>query len=777
MLLILIILLLNTPVQMGQKPSLPGDLPDPSFLYQPYAKQKAQVVSRLENLLSPTLGHPAVVTSGKRFAIWTAKKPTQITLIPANECLDDYIIKKFSSKAYKLKPQQVLYRTVAFTPQNLPRGTYHLKITLFSKTNKNIETREPNAVRNLGHFNPHEQSFSILLFSDHQLRDPSWKLQNGLKAPASFPHHDQDKENLSIAYQGLAEIRLLNPDFTVHLGDLLFGLDFAEEYQEAFDLFSRSGFSTFMIPGNHDGYAKYNINLPSFSKISFGFLKCRKLFPKNKNDWIKIWNFLTCMYSDLKNIIFNNLDSDGLVFWKKILGPLEYSQSIGKFHLIFINSYGGTPERRHSFSIYIKLFDYHLGAPAVDNYGGYLSEKSLKWIENELKFASNNKLTPLIFSHHDPRGNLDKTPYHKNEPFPTSPIGIGHFEEWNFDDDWDSNPKDNRKIETTTDNSAIKLLKLLAEYGGYFFSGHIHKDHQNIYKQGDKIRDIKLEKDLSFVKITTAASSRKDNGYWGYRLIRANPDGSIDLKPFAKKNYSIATGNLWLEQSKEDENKFSLYHSLPAGVELTLNRCLPYSENGYKIEGPAKTGLEFIRTQVIERFKAKNYRFILKTGSDNTPYKTPEVEKFSIKKASNNHPPQIIFTVNGEKLQPGQKVITPVTIDARPSKDPDKDSLFSPLWEVENNQIRKYFVKVDANLPSTGEEIHFSICDRFGACSRKSLKVYPPAKIAKKTSALGCGCQCLFITGTSSTAVILLLLIILFYTRKRISSSKKQKTS
>ncbi|MGM0596740.1 MAG: metallophosphoesterase family protein [Myxococcota bacterium] len=773
----LIILLFSAPFKIGHHPSLPGDLPDPSFLYHPYAQQKTQVDPRLENLLSPTIGHPAIVRSGKRFAIWTAKKPARITLIPVNECLDDYIIKKFTSKVHKLKPQQVLYKTLAFTPQNLPRGTYHLKITFFSKTNKKEETHEPNAIRNLGHLNPFEQSFSILLFSDHQLRDPSWKLQNGLKAPESFPHHDQDKENLSITHQGLAEIRLLDPDFTVHLGDLLFGLDFNEEYQEAFDLFSRSGFSTFMIPGNHDGYAKYNVKLPSFSKFSLGFLKCRKLFPKDKENWFKIWNFLTCMYSDLKNNIFNNLDSDGLVFWKKILGPLEYSQSLGKFHLIFINSYGGTPERRHSFSIYIKLLDYHLGAPAVDNYGGYLSEESLKWIQKELDFAQKNKLTPLVFSHHDPRGNLDKNPYNKNEPFPTSPIGIGHFEEWNYDDDWDSNPEDNRKKETATNNSGIKLLKLLAQYGGYFFSGHIHKDHQNKYKQGDKIRGIKLEKDLSFVKITTAASSRKDEGYWGYRIIRANPDGSIDLEPFAKQDHSMAAGNLWLEQSKEDENKFSLYHSLPAGVELTLNRCLPYSEKGYKVETAAKTGVEFIKARAVERFKAKNYKFYLKIGKDDSPYNTPEVEKITIKKASNNNPPQIAFTVNGKKLQPEQKIIAPVIIDARTSKDPDKDFLFDPLWEVENNQIRKYFIKVDTNLPAKGQEIHFSICDRFGACSKKSLKVYPPVKIAKKNSGLGCGCQCLFITGTSSTAGILLLLMILFYTRKRISSSKKQKKS
>ena len=47
------------------------------------------------------------------------------------------------------------------------------------------------------------------------------------------------------------------------------------------------------------------------------------------------------------------------------------------FRFIGLNTMDGSPERRHAYSFFVDAFDLHLGAPFVDNYGGYLSPAQL----------------------------------------------------------------------------------------------------------------------------------------------------------------------------------------------------------------------------------------------------------------------------------------------------------------------------------------------------------------------------------------------------------------
>src|SRR5579859_6943046 len=125
-----------------------------------------------------------------------------------------------------------------------------------------------------------------------------------------------------------------------------------------------------------------------------------------------------------------------------MFGPPFYSFDAGKLHVIALNTYSGTPERRHSYSFYVDAFDLHLGAPAVDNYGGYLTDGELDWLEKDARAAFEAGKTVLVFGHHDPRGNREagaNRRFHHDNPFPTDPISLEGFQEWNYDSSsWDS---------------------------------------------------------------------------------------------------------------------------------------------------------------------------------------------------------------------------------------------------------------------------------------------------------------------------------------------------
>ncbi|MBU1241886.1 metallophosphoesterase [Myxococcota bacterium] len=739
---------------------LPGDLPLSAQNDAPPAAQEQPVAVRIRQLRSPTIGFPAILNSGGRFAIWSTRKPASARLLPADGCGAPQIL-------VLSMPTSVadgrMFRTEAGVPGLAPRAAWHLEVVWDDGT----RTEEPLAVRLLGW--PVDGPFRFAVMTDHQLLDPSWEIGDTALAPGKRPSYGEKKANLVMTEQIFSELRLLDPDMVVHLGDLLFGLKFPEEYESMFRRIAKSRLVSYYIPGNHDAYATYSVRLPDLGALALGFVQCRSKMPKNldfKASWFEIWTFLSCMYTDLKDELFSHLVSDGLEHWKATLGPVNHAQVRGRFHFIFLNTYGGTNKRRHSFSIYAKMFDRHIGAPMVDNYGGSLGEAELSFVRDQLAQATAAGRTPVVFGHHDPRGNTDETPYHQNEPFPTDPVGIKHFEEWNYDGAWDSDPDDKRGRETAQDNSGVELVKLLAASGGYYISGHLHKDGQWSYAAGEAVtRSIRAQKPLTFVKVTTAAGSTKDGSRWGYRMFTAQPDGTLDLSPLVPGRKSIPGGNFWVETRLEDvRGEVRVYNALPVPLTLHVPLCLPVDAAGYRLKSGAGLGQPLEAAPFAgEGFTRFVYRLQAPTGA--TVFSAPGVLDLVLSPAEGNRPPEVRLSADGRPVTSGADVPLPRRLDASGTTDPEQD----PLGEA-------HFLMGDQVIPglqwepgSVGQGgFSFAVRDDAGAWTFIKGTLVANRKPPRAPGSRGCGCNCTFASTAGSGFGLLLIGLAFLLFRRRL---------
>jgi len=142
----------------------------------------------------------------------------------------------------------------------------------------------------------------------------------------------------------IKEINLLNPDFVVITGDLVYGRflffgNYKRQYGKCWEILQEFDVPIYLCPGNHDGYIQ--------------------------------------------------MGEDGFKYWKKYFGPLYYSFDYGDTHFVCVNSYNWTDRMRRSF-LFIPL-----------NWGGCIQEKQLRWIERDLDFHGNAKLK-FILLHHNP---------------------------------------------------------------------------------------------------------------------------------------------------------------------------------------------------------------------------------------------------------------------------------------------------------------------------------------------------------------------------------------
>lgn len=557
-------------------------LHDPGYSTRP-TRQREGVVRHVDRIVSPTLTFPALVRAGGRFAILLraplgsdgkplpAPAPSSYTL----ELLRRGQPPPLRCRARRVTRTGALLELEVEAPTTLARDVYDLHVM-----GPGVEDRQPNAVRAHGSSPPSRYRFALV--TDHQLWDPSFKLRGRELNAGVYPRRASDLANVAAARAGFAELSLLDPDFVLHTGDLSFGLDFQREVAEARELLVQSRLPVFAVPGNHDGYADYVVRLRGGAlTLVSGALGCRRHL-EGELDWGKVWVFITCVYGDVKGQLYADLHRDGLVHWARQLGPPAYAFDHGRVRFVGINTYDGTPERRHAFSIYMDAFDLKLGVPSVDNYGGYLTADQLRFIRREARRATARGQTLVVFGHHDPRGNAEGQAYHANEPFPTDPLSFGGFEEWNYDSSaWDSDPSDARRAETALRHSGTELCAILAEHGGYYLSGHIHKDQRAVYPAGAMLCGARVRRRVEFVRTTTASSSCRDGAHWGYRLIEVE-GGELRGIDYAPEHGlgSIPIGNLWLERRSAEE--LELVTGLPRPTQVAPRFELPTTGEGHR---------------------------------------------------------------------------------------------------------------------------------------------------------------------------------------------------
>ncbi len=304
------------------------------------------------------------------------------------------------------------------------------------------------------------------------------------------------------ARRAIDEINLLHPSFVIITGDLVFGqlypFEYAIEYKKLYEILQDFDVPIFLCHGNHDGYVQSG--------------------------------------------------QDGFRLWKQYFGWLNYSFDYGEAHFVMANSYDWPYKSRVAISY------------AAINWGGYVSDEQLKWIENDLK-KSNARLKVLAL-HHNPLWD-------------TSNDSLLH------------NPYYNRQ----------NLLRIIWQNGvDAVLDGHVHYD------------DVEVVNNTLFITTTTVASSlSSSDAYWGYRLMGVRNWNIVSYNYKAPKfsipsyhiNYSTGKYNARIENSLDMDIKVQVsFHvenksySVENG-EIVRERCRGDRKEIY-IEAtiPARTSLE-----------------------------------------------------------------------------------------------------------------------------------------------------------------------------------------
>jgi hypothetical protein len=316
----------------------------------------------IKHLVYPVLGFPSLVevsgTIGVKVLLpdggatndWQASLETSASLAPEQVTLAVTGNQEFD-------PQTNVYTVEVQVPAGTLPGVYDLILSSASFTLTNGQPdRQPNAVRVLrpGRTNP-----SFVVIADSQLEDV------------------RTTESPDRLRAMLAEIRLRDPDFCLFVGDMCFGSDYGQEYEQNWSIYSQSGLAIFYVPGNHDGYA-------------------------------------TVVAPDDPTSAPGELQRDGLNYWRRYIGPTVYSFDWLGLHFVGMNSMGGPPDRRNALGI------------VAGNYGGFVDPDALDWIEQDVANATTRGQQSVLFLHHDPSAAL--TPDSQAYPLPTPTTA---FQSWN----------------------------------------------------------------------------------------------------------------------------------------------------------------------------------------------------------------------------------------------------------------------------------------------------------------------------------------------------------
>jgi hypothetical protein len=729
---------------------------------------------RIEQIIAPTLTSPALVRYTGRFKVTLRYRkalnkkgnPLLTRLLSWSVTL-----RRRSAKAHfscKVLSVDIVgkhhVKVTVQVPHTLARDLYDLGVM-----GPGIDDQQPNAVRVHGSSQPERFRFAVL--ADHQLWDPSFKVSGRQLNSGAYPRGEKVKhDNLAITNQTMAELRLLDPEFVLYLGDLIFGVNYPTEYDEAHALLREARLPIYAVPGNHDAYANYVVKLKgNAAGLVAGALGCRRHLGGDLS-WGKAWVFISCVYGDVKQHLYADLHRDGLVFWQRQFGPAVHAFDHGRLRFVGINTYDGTPERRHAFSIYMDVLDLHLGAPAVDNYGGYLTAPQLRYIGEQAELATKRGQTLVVFGHHDPRGNAAGQRFHPNEAFPTDPISTAGFEQWNFDaKGWDSDPKDGRGAETSAAHSGHALLRILARHGGYYLSGHVHKDSRKVYTPGSSILGVKVTRRLEFISTTTAASSARDGSYWGYRVIEVDRQQlkAVDYAP-EHKLASIPSGNIWVDPQDPKAGPRAervLHSSLPRPTRASLRWSLPATKQGYRFRVAAGGGegiddplAMLAKAPVVDQVQLEGERAIYgvtlllpAAPFPPKPGNKPRQTRLRAFVARDNTPPEprLEISVGALRMQPLEdhfevEVGQHLVLSAARSSDPQGDRIIGTYWRLGQSGTARGAQVAQRFMTSGAQRIELTLMDEAGAVSTvvRTIEVRPPRPPSPRSPSTGCGGCC-----------------------------------
>ncbi|MFC1654291.1 PKD domain-containing protein [Myxococcota bacterium] len=762
------------------------DLFDPGYLSRPPTPQSEPPTAPLSAIAAPSSSAPALVSWGETFSVTVQLPPGVDPGRPEEWVVALTTRTKTSGGEWIGQPVDLRYVLsveevrVATTPglslltvrlgARPPRDTYHLSVA----GPGGLQGTRVYAVRVLG---AAAERFRFVVIGDSQLRDPTTRFSGGDLNNGSYPRRGtNDAESMLI--QQIQEMSFLDPDFVIHVGDLVYGLDYREEYPETLAVWWARPLPTFLVPGNHDALALYELALKEgWWKDALKSVRCAKYILEGDVTAVGVFQLLACLFGDLKKMLFEDLSQDGLDYFHRHLGASDYSFDLGKFHFVGINSHSGTAERRHAFVLSLGFLGIDFGASPVDNYGGTLTDDQLKWVQRDLEKAGRRGQTIVLFLHHDPRGNVGMPwgqRYHENQPFPTEPLGLRKFQEWNYEGEWDSDPKDRRGTETQTENSAVKLLRLMARHASYVFTGHIHDDIDTVVEPGQELAagsGIRAKKRLYQMRVTAASSTpERDDGYWGFRLIESDGPHLVGLAFFPKWGWkSVPSGNLWISgtglpgptfsHELDSSLLFVVHNGLPKKLSGLLRAFLPGVPEGYRF--PEDGGsIELVDVGIGDAGKNIYYLKVdvpaIRGGSVPVPEGEEERVQVRYERAQGNKTPVVEFALEDDEVYVGH----PVKFDGGATKDPEGRPLLTSIWDFGDGHSARGLEATHAYKKTGRYPVSLTAIDNHGAYARysTSISVVP----APSCSFGGTACA-----ATSVTLILFGLIVVVLWLRRR----------
>ena len=480
-----------------------------------------QVVDRI---LYPVIGFPAMITVADpemSFIIRSENVPEIENIKIVREIGGN--IKEFQDLIpYNIqKCGFALYCVKIFVPVILPSVRYDLSIKLKGE-------EFPIISKNSVFFPEFDGSTKFFVWADPQIEDLQSKMAGDLNYNSGeYPFKSDSLLDFS-RQEGIIKTTISNLNmgegrFVTMLGDIVFGINYQREYEDILSLIVNLEIPFFPVPGNHDGYAKFTE----------------------------------------QNNFFSPLEWDGLQYWAKFIGPLYYGFQFNGHAFLMLNTYDGTPQRRAAGSA-LGIGDN--AAVPVSNWGGFLTDRSLNWVEAMMKDHD----VFGLFSHMMPLGQNATGLYHPMRKFPKDSIKYKEDQEWNIEtSEWDSDPMDLIFNETQKKNTGLTLASIMTTQSPppIYFSGHTHKDRLYLFDKGDELvpeSGVYANDDMEFVMTTTAATSGQL--YWGFRKVDVGVTGDVSY------NYTCGRGENCMPNSETVQG----FQSIPAG-----NMWVTYKWNSF----------------------------------------------------------------------------------------------------------------------------------------------------------------------------------------------------
>ncbi len=568
---------------------------DPRYASRPVPDQAQPIAPAIRQLVYPTLGLPALVRPGERFsalaqpACELSEAGLQAWLSPVGIAAPADIPLAIEGLQQD-EPAPGLVRIALRAPVDLGADHYHLHM----RKGSCLDDSQPSAVR----IYRERTRQRLAVLADQQLGDPTAHLEGGTANGTLYPgagHEDPQ----SFRAQLQQELEFLDPLLVLYTGDLVFGMDYVAEYGQLRSELSQARLAIFAVPGNHDAYANHSASLGEGApRRLLSLALCgRRFLSAEPLDGLTAAG--SCALQQLAGAANYRLEYDGLEGFRRSLGPENYVFEVGNTRFIGFNSYGGSAARRMAVPVSLgRLRDWRLpellappqldptlGAPLVDNFGGWIDRATRDWIAAQVRDARQAGRSVALLSHHDPTGvyrqELAVVP---NEPFGSNPMGLGVFEVWNYDRDWDSDPQDDVGKERAQEHGGQRLMQLLAGQGTTWFCGHAHRDAMRVMPLGPISNEAGPPALLRVVQTTTGGAGLSDEqAQRGYRMVEFEGGelGDVDFVPDLGWS-SLPAGNFWIERSVEETGAQTVVNGLPLPIEGRLRFTLPASQTGYR---------------------------------------------------------------------------------------------------------------------------------------------------------------------------------------------------